>query len=134
MVKSAETLTAQWKDVLSLLLGIWLIVSPFALGFTGEPYAAWTAYAFGVVIAVAAGFALAAFRVWEEWLNALFGLAVGISPWVLGYAALTPAMYNAAVVGVAVVVLTLWTATENEQRPGGMATKSSSNASSKSRA
>jgi len=24
-----------WQDVASLLVGVWLVVSPFALGFTG---------------------------------------------------------------------------------------------------
>ena len=33
----------------------------------------------------AASAALAAFAVWEEWLNLIAGLALMISPWVLGF-------------------------------------------------
>ena len=48
--------------------------------------------------------ALAAFAVWEEWLNLIVGIWVLVSPWVLGFAG-TTAMQVHVVIGVIVAVL-----------------------------
>ena len=42
----------QWEEWLDVLLGLWLIASPWALGFTGAQNAFWTALVAGAVIAV----------------------------------------------------------------------------------
>jgi hypothetical protein len=54
------------------------------------------------VLAIAA---LAAFAVWEEWLNLIVGLWVLVSPWVLGFHGTTRPMAVHVVVGIAVAVL-----------------------------
>jgi SPW repeat len=69
-----EKLTARWKDAANFVLGIWLIVSPWVLGYGAETTAAWNAHVVGVVIAVAALAALIAFHEWEEWVNTALGV------------------------------------------------------------
>ena len=44
-----------------------------------------TASIVGIIIAVLSIAALAAFAVWEEWLNLIAGLALIVSPWLLGF-------------------------------------------------
>jgi hypothetical protein len=57
-----------------------------------------------VIIAAISIAALAAFAVWEEWLNLVMGLWVLVSPWVLGFPS-GAAMPVHIVIGVVVAVL-----------------------------
>src|SRR5437660_3399629 len=98
-----------WKkealtDVVNLVLGVWLFLSPWILGFDPETAASWNAWLSGIVIAVLSIAALAAFAEWEEWLNLVAGLWAIVSPWVLGFAG-TTAMTVHVVIGVIVAAL-----------------------------
>jgi len=72
-------------DVVNLLLGAVLFFSPwlFDLSTVGPQWQ--TASIIGLIIAVLSIAALAAFAVWEEWLNLIAGLALMVSPWLLGF-------------------------------------------------
>ncbi|MFN3746639.1 MAG: SPW repeat protein [Hyphomicrobiaceae bacterium] len=105
-----EKLSNQWKDAGSLALGIWLILSPWALAYAGETTAAWNAYIVGAIIAVAAFAALIAFQKWEEWVNAGLAAWLIVSPFVLGFSGLTYALWNQIIVGLLVGALAIWAA------------------------
>jgi len=71
-------------DVVNLILGMVLFFSPWAFDLSAG--AQWqTASVIGIVIAVLSIAALAAFAVWEEWLKVAAGLALIVSPWLLGF-------------------------------------------------
>ena len=105
-----KVLAHRWQDAINLLLGIWLIVSPWALLEAATGAAAVNAWVLGVIIVVAAASALVAFHRWEEWASVLFGVWLIVSPWILGFGALMPAVVNQIVVGVLVGGLALWQA------------------------
>jgi len=105
-----EKLTNQWKDAASLVLGVWLAVSPWALSYASETTAAWNAHIVGVIIAVAALAALIAFQKWEEWVNAALAAWLIVSPYVLGFGGLGQALWNQVIVGVLVGALAIWAA------------------------
>jgi hypothetical protein len=44
-------------------------------------------------------------RHWQDWADLLLGLAVLASPWLLGFAEVPAPMWNAVIVGVAIVLL-----------------------------
>jgi SPW repeat-containing protein len=99
-----------WKkealtDVVNLVLGVWLFLSPWIFGFHPETAASWNAWLSGIVIAALAVSALAAFAEWEEWLNLIVGLWVAVSPWVVGFSANAGAARDHLVVGVIVAVV-----------------------------
>ena len=50
---------AQWEEWVNLLLGLWLLISPWVLGFTGNAGAMWTHVVIGLAVA-----ALAAVELW----------------------------------------------------------------------
>ena len=108
MTTLSEKLTTQWKDATNLALGIWLAVSPWALSYAGQATPAWNAHVVGVIIAVAALAALVAFQKWEEWVNAALAVWLIASPYILGFSALTYALWNQLVVGVLVGALAIW--------------------------
>lgn len=105
-----ETLMVRWQDSVNLVLGLWLAVSPWALGFATQEAAMWNALLVGLAIAVLALAALWAFQKWHEWINAALGAWLMVSPQVLGFATLQAAMWNNAIVGLAVIALALWSA------------------------
>jgi hypothetical protein len=125
-----QTAKRQWQDVGNLLLGVWLMVSPWVLAYTDTPFAVWNAYVLGAIIAVAAAAALVAFHEWEEWVSMVLGLWLIASPWVLGFAtvkfaveveALYSATWNFVFTGALVIGLAGW-ATWNVHHPGHAAT------------
>ena len=98
-----------WQDPINALLGIWLVLSPWAVGYAGDRVAFANALIVGVaLVAVAAG-AMLVPRAWEEWTEAVLGLWLVGSPWLLGFAGLTTAMHAVVATGAAIMVLALWT-------------------------
>jgi hypothetical protein len=97
-----------WQDPISLIAGLWMIVSPWALAYEAEARPMWNAIVLGALIAAVAFTAFFQVFAWQEWANVLFGGWLIISPWVLGFSALSTAMLNAVVVGAVVAALALW--------------------------
>jgi hypothetical protein len=107
----------KYCDLANLILGATLFFSPWIFGFAAghESQDAWGT---GIVIAILSIAALAAFAVWEEWLNLIAGLWAIVSPWVLGFQG-TTAMTVHVVIGIIVAVLAaveLWLRYQNPPR------------------
>ncbi len=97
-----------WQDPLNLILGVWMIVSPWALAYADKPRPMWNAVVIGVLIAALALLTLFKVLAWEEWVSVALGVWLAISPWILGYSTVTAAMRDAVAVGVVVALLALW--------------------------
>jgi len=97
-----------WQDPVNALVGVWLILSPWALGFLDETNVLANAAIVGVLLIAAALGAMFVPRAWEEWTEAALGLWLAVSPWALGFAGLQNAMVSTVASGVAVLVLALW--------------------------
>src|SRR5882757_3077301 len=98
-----EWTNAKYCDVANLILGAILFVSPWLFAFdAGAP--SQNANISGIVIALLSIAALAAFAVWEEWLNLIVGLWVIVSPWILGFQG-TTAMTVHVIIGIIVALL-----------------------------
>jgi hypothetical protein len=95
--------------------GLWEVVSPYFLNYTTTTVAMWNAIIVGAVLIVLAVWAALseAFRLDRnlEWVNAVLGVWLILSPFALSYWAVVAAMWNAIIVGVVVIVLAAWAAT-----------------------
>ena len=100
--------TKRLQDGINLVLAACLFVSPWVLGFAGEPIAAWTAWASAVVIGVLAVAAIVAFTEWEEWVNLALGIWVVLAPWILGFTGVTYALWAHVVLGLLVAAVAAW--------------------------
>lgn len=103
---------ARWnrrQDWANLILGIWLFISPWVLGLTNARSASagnfWWVGAFTFLLAL-----------WSlglrgpvvaEWLLVILAIWLFISPWVLGFASVPRAGWDAWIVGVIVFLLAL---------------------------
>jgi hypothetical protein len=98
---------ARWQNV-AFVLGAWLYISPWVLGFSDAGKVATNAWIFGIIIALLALSAIFAYQRWEEWLTAAIGVWVFISPWVLGAVSNARILWSSLVVGALLVILALW--------------------------
>jgi 4-amino-4-deoxy-L-arabinose transferase-like glycosyltransferase len=98
----------RWQDGVILLLGIWLVVSPwvFASPTTSPP--ALNAIIAGAIMAISAAFDLYKTYIWAVLLNIVIGAWVALSPWLVQAMTDRAMRTNLLVVGIATVVLGLW--------------------------
>ena len=93
-------------NALSLMLGIWLFVSPWVYGGAGSARAlnSWIA---GAAIVILAAIRFGNAPVPLRLVSALLGVWVFVSPWVYGYAGNTGRLINSLGVGMLVFFLSL---------------------------
>lgn len=104
-----------WQDAVTLILGLWLIASPWVLTLAPPDGVATTALTWNFVLSgIAAALlglaALAYFRPWEEWLDIVLGLWLIASPWLLGFTWSDAFVANALICGLGIGGMGLWTA------------------------
>jgi ABC-type uncharacterized transport system permease subunit len=96
-----------WQDPVNALVGVWLILSPWALGFQSDLTALANTALVGLLLLAAALGAIFVPRPWEDWTETALGLWLAVSPWVLGFDS-AAARVNAVVTGLVVLTLSLW--------------------------
>jgi hypothetical protein len=87
-------------SAINIVLGIWLIISPFVLGYTRYQVSEWNAIACGVAVFL---LALAA----STWGTLIVGIWLIISPFVLGFSAWPTMLWNNVIVGALVAIVAL---------------------------
>lgn len=98
-----------WQDAVNAILGVWLLLSPWVLGFVSETMPMANAVVVGLALIAAALGAIFVPRAWEEWTELALGAWLIVSPWLLGFAALEVARLSAVATGVVIAALALWT-------------------------
>jgi SPW repeat len=103
----AFTPPKHWQDWVSWMLGIWLCLSPWALGFAGDATAMQNAVVVGGLLILTEVITLSVFEPWEEWFNVLLGGWLLVCPWVLEVTAAF-ARVNFVIVGALVAMLAVY--------------------------
>ncbi len=99
----------RWQDWITLLLGIWLFVSPWAIGFHESiPDNSWNFYVVGAGFVVFAALGLASGWFWGEWINLALGIWLILAPWILFFNEHHAASAVSIGVGVIATVLSIW--------------------------
>ena len=97
--------------VLTLILGLWYVVSPWVYaGGHSTNGATWNNVVVGVLIALFAASRLnnRVTMPGARWLDLVLGVWAIVSPWIFGYAGDQSRLINSVGVGIAVFVLSLW--------------------------
>jgi hypothetical protein len=97
-----------WQDPVNAMLGAWLVLSPWVLGFQDVTVAAVSTVTLGVLLMAFSLGAISAPQAWEESAEVGLGAVLMVTPWLLGFAPVQAAVQNALGTGLAVVVLSLW--------------------------
>lgn len=113
MLRLAQDYTAQARTAsgVNILLGFWLIVSPWVFDYSGKS-AALSTVTVGVLIALLAAIRVASLHdsAGLSGLNLLLAFWTVVSPWAYQYAANPGARSNSLIVGTLVAVLAIWSA------------------------
>lgn len=101
--------TARGLGVANLVLGLWLIISPFILGYSTG--AITNSVILGIIVAILAIIRLSApSQSWASWLNGVAGLWLILAPFIFNF--MSPAvLWNELIVGVIVAALGFWNGT-----------------------
>ncbi len=121
-----------WQDWGNLVLGLWILASPWVLQLTTAVGAevtggatnnavTWNLSLVGIVVAALAVASIFAFQAWEEWTNVGLGVWLFVSPWVLGFSSSTLLMWNAVIAGALIVILAGWAIALPQDSPQGSA-------------
>jgi hypothetical protein len=97
-----------WQDPANAVIGAWLVVSPWILGFQGNSPALSSNLVIGMALIAAALGAMWLPRAWEEWTEAALGAFMMVSPWLFGFTTLETARTSAILSGLVILGLALW--------------------------
>ena len=98
----------QWEDWLGIVLGAWMLVSPWVVGFSDHNAATMNALIMGSILVLEELLELNVHEMAEEWIDLVAGLWLLASPFALGFASLTAAAASTMVVGVLTVLFAVW--------------------------
>lgn len=84
-------------NIVSVVCGAVLFLSPFIFGYSGNTTALWTSLVLGAIIA------LLGYLKSYKWA-AIAGLAAFISPWILGFSEIGAALWVSLIVGAVVAL------------------------------
>jgi len=99
----------RWQDWVAIVLGCWLIVSPWQMEYTLHHAATANASGVGVVLVVYNLIAVGRLvEQGQEIFNIMAGCWLVLSPYALDFSSESGATINAIAVGVAVVILAFW--------------------------
>jgi hypothetical protein len=96
----------KWPSWTSVVLGIWLFISPWVLQY-GDRMADLNSFVLGILVFILGIWSATASAELAglAWANAVFGVWLIVSPWVLRFSAVTRAMGNDVIIGVALLIL-----------------------------
>jgi hypothetical protein len=97
------------QDQLEIVVGLWLCVSPWVLGYAGPlQMAGWSAIFVGIGVLLFSFEDLVLPSEIEEWVELALGLSLMGSPWLWGYSDSMLATVNAVISGFLVSGIAVW--------------------------
>ena len=103
-VTAPERSSRHGSGWVNIVLGIWVIVSPFVLAFH-SPKAVWSNVITGIVVGILAIIRWSTHQMGWSWLNLILGIWLVISPFVLF--ASGAAMWNNVILGIIIAAFAL---------------------------
>jgi hypothetical protein len=101
--------TRRWVDWVNVILGVWMIASPWLLTVAaGAEPTAWNSWSIGAGIVALAFLAMYKPAVWGDTAGIILGAWLMASPWLLGFNSAPAAATNAVVIGALVIGYALW--------------------------
>jgi hypothetical protein len=97
--------TLQWEDWAGIAVGLWMLASPWVLGYTDHNAATMNALLLGTVLIVVELLNLDQHQSAEEWIDIAAGLWLLASPFVVGFTSTSTATLNALAVGALTILL-----------------------------
>lgn len=114
----------RWQDWLTLLIGIWIFITPWIFGFARTDFA-WSPFIMGALVFIFSIWAVVNRRIVAEGINLIIAIWIFISPWILGFSHTPNAAWIMFIFGAILIIVEIWGIgiTKNAmQKPGEIAT------------
>lgn len=106
---TAQLMIVRWQDWMDILLGCWLVVSPWQMKYSLNEAATANACGLGAVLIVFNFISATRLRdKGQEIFNIMLGIWLILAPYSLNFATQKEAAINAIVVGAMIVALAAW--------------------------
>ncbi len=102
----------KWQDWVNLGHAIWIAAAPWWLSFSRSHVARWDHWAVAIVVAVVCLASLPRSRMWKEAIIIAVGGWFFLSPWLLGFARVPNARWNAWMLGALLMYVASWAMTD----------------------
>jgi SPW repeat len=100
----------RWENLIIMMLGIWLALSPWLLGYAdSHPWATYNAVIAGVALLLVEAIAVDAPQRWTQWAALAVGLWVIVFAFVSGLTTHVTGLVGKLAAGVLVTALAAWT-------------------------
>ena len=97
----------RWQDWLTLLVGIWLFISPWIFGFRHTSFV-WNPFIMGALVFLFSIWEIVNGKIVAETINLIIGIWIFISPWVLGFSHSPNAAWIMFVFGAILILADVW--------------------------
>jgi hypothetical protein len=117
-VKNEEG-NAKAASIVNVVAGIWLVLSPFLLGYSNSKPDIWSNIVAGLIVLIVGWVNAAdpARSVRRSWINMLAGIWVFISAFILGHTNTQTMFWNDLIIGALVVIMAIVSAAQSAKRP-----------------
>ena len=97
-----------WQDWVNLILGVWLLASPWIMDYSSAGFVAGDARLLGVAVIIISVIGLLSPDVWEEWMNLLLAALILISPITVGFTHQNVAVLNNVIISILIGAAAVW--------------------------
>ncbi len=105
MAEASGSISNWWRDMLHVLIALWLVVSPWNLQLMDVVPATWNAEVTGALLLLLAVITLGRPHPLQEWGKIVLGAWLVISPYLLGYADQGALVTNHTILGLAAIAV-----------------------------
>lgn len=110
--------TLKFEDWLGIALGAWLLVSPWALGYSDQSAASMNALFLGCILIFLELLNLDVHEDLEERLDMAAGVWLIAAPFILGFSPVFAAAANAMAVGALTIAFAAWALVPTDEKGG----------------
>jgi hypothetical protein len=98
----------RWQDWVNVVLGVWLVASPWVLRFSEHETAAVVAWVAGGAVVLSASIGAYMQEAWEKAITIILGVVLMGAPWAFEFADQRSATAAVAFTGMLVVIFAVW--------------------------
>jgi hypothetical protein len=98
----------RWQDWVNVVLGVWLVASPWVLRFSEHETAAVVAWVAGGAVVLSASIGAYMQEAWENAITIILGVVLMGAPWAFEFADQRSATAAVAFTGMLVVIFAVW--------------------------
>ncbi len=101
----------KWRNGLAALIGVWFIIAPWVLHFSGQTAAMWLSVVVGAIQLITSAWAMflersTGWKQWQSWVSVLTGVWFIVQPFI--FSQRNAEIWTSVILGAVTIILHLW--------------------------